>query len=101
MNVRGMGILEDFWRVHRDAAGPLNAWWNVVAAADWKSFVNCRATFASADQVKIAQAVVTLFNIKGNHYRLVAAVNYSLGLVVVRHVMTHKEYSEDRWKERL
>lgn len=101
MDVRGVGILEQFWRKHRDSEGPLRAWLKVVTEARWASFVACRGTYGSADQVKLENGVVTVFNIKGNHYRLVAAVNYSLGLAVVRIVLTHKEYSEDRWKGQL
>ena len=33
-----------------------------------------------------------VFNIKGNHYRLIVAVAYKLGVVYVKFIGTHKEY---------
>ena len=36
----------------------------------------------------------TLFNIKGNHYRLVAEINYNTGTVFIRFVGTHAEYDK-------
>jgi mRNA interferase HigB len=101
MDVRGVSVLEDFWTKHRDAESPLRKWMAVVDGAQWSDFTACRKTFASADQVKVRARVATVFNIKGNRYRLVAAIQYPLDLVVVRRVMTHEEYSENRWKEQL
>ncbi|HVX85718.1 MAG TPA: type II toxin-antitoxin system HigB family toxin [Phycisphaerae bacterium] len=101
MNVRGIELLEEFWTRHRDPEKALRAWWNIVAAAHWSDFVKCRQNFRSADQVKLPAGVVTVFNIKGNHYRLIAAVNYPLELVVVRIILTHEQYSENRWKGRI
>jgi mRNA-degrading endonuclease HigB of HigAB toxin-antitoxin module len=42
---------------------------------------------------------VVVFNIRGNRYRLVAAVDDQLGIVNVLRVMTHEEYSRNRWKD--
>lgn len=47
--------------------------------------------FASVDFVGSGIAV---FNICGNKYRLVAHVRYDVGLVYVRHILTHEEYDE-------
>ena len=101
MDVRGIGVLEDFWTKHRDVESPLRKWMVVIAGAQWSDFTACRKTFASADQVKVRAGVVTVFNIKGNRYRLIAAIQYPLNLIVVRRVMTHEDYSENRWKEQL
>jgi len=42
-----------------------------------------------------------IFNIAGNKYRLITEVDYAGILVVVDVVMTHAEYSKERWKDRL
>jgi len=42
---------------------------------------------------------LTVFNIGGNTYRLIARIRYDYGLVNVRHVLTHSEYDEGAWKE--
>ncbi len=41
----------------------------------------------------------TVFNIKGNAYRLITEVNYRTGRVFLRHVLTHAEYSKGGWKK--
>jgi len=41
----------------------------------------------------------TVFNIKGNSFRLIAEINYSSGRVFVRDVLTHAEYDNEKWKK--
>jgi mRNA interferase HigB len=41
----------------------------------------------------------TVFNIKGNAYRLITEINYHTGTIFLRHVLTHAEYSKGAWKE--
>jgi mRNA interferase HigB len=41
----------------------------------------------------------TVFDIGGNKYRLVVAIHYNRKKVYIRHVMTHAEYDQNRWKE--
>ena len=55
-----------------------------------------RRTFASVDQVD----GLTVFDIGGNKYRLIAAVHYNRQKVYVRAVMTHAEYDLGNWKRR-
>jgi mRNA interferase HigB len=50
--------------------------------------------FSSADGVKN----LTVFNIGGNKYRLIALVDYKYQKVFVRAVMTHSEYDKEDWK---
>jgi len=33
-----------------------------------------------------------VFNIRGNKYRLVVAINYDFGIVYIRFIGTHQEY---------
>ena len=40
----------------------------------------------------------TVFNIHGNHYRLVARVNYKTQRVFILHILTHSLYSKGGWK---
>lgn len=86
--------LRDFWIKHRDAEKPLRAWYQVVSNAAWKTFADLRRTYPHADKV----GRCTVFDIKGNRYRLVAIVSFEAQTVSVRRVMTHEEYSRNRWK---
>lgn len=47
--------------------------------------------YGSADIINQKRVV---FNIKGNHYRLVADVEYAIGLVFIVRVMTHADYDK-------
>lgn len=55
-----------------------------------------RATFASADYVD----GLTVLNIGGNKYRLIAAIHYNRRKVFIRAVLTHAEYDRGDWKRR-
>jgi mRNA interferase HigB len=59
-------------------------------------FNKLRATFASADYVD----GLTIFNIGGNKYRLIAAIHYNRHKVFVRAALTHAEYDRGDWKRR-
>ena len=58
-------------------------------------FGGFRKMFASADPVNRW----TVFNIKGNRYRLITEINYRFQRIYIRHVLTHAEYSRGKWKE--
>lgn len=80
---------------HADLAVALDVWYRIAKKAEWKSLVDVKRVFPSADAVK----QFTVFNIKGNAYRLIAEINYRTGRIFVRHVLTHAEYSKEGWKE--
>jgi mRNA interferase HigB len=84
-----------FWGIHPDARSPLLAWYNVVKLAEWETFADVRATYASADQV----GKFTVFNIGGNKYRLIVVIHFNRAKVFVRHVLTHAEYDRGTWKD--
>jgi len=42
---------------------------------------------------------LTIFNIKGNRYRLIASANYVSQTIIVRMLVTHAEYSRGEWKK--
>ena len=80
---------------HGDLDGPLDAWYKITKQASWGSIVDVRRTFSTADSVENG----TVFNIKGNSYRLIAWVNYNSQKVFIRQVLTHAEYDEEGWKD--
>jgi mRNA interferase HigB len=80
---------------HGDLEGPLDAWFRIAKKAEWKKLMDVRKTFSSTD----AMGKMTVFNIKGNEYRLIAEINYLFGRIYVRHVLTHAEYDRGVWKQ--
>jgi mRNA interferase HigB len=95
MHVISRKRLKEAAAKHADLEGPLDAWFRIARRASWKNLGDIRKTFSSADAVD----EWTVFNIKGNQYRLIAEINYDGSRVYVRHVLTHAEYDRGGWKQ--
>ncbi len=76
------------------AAEPLRHWANAVQGAEWRNPSAMKADFPSADSV----SGLTVFNVGGNKYRLIAFIHYSRQIVYIKHILTHGEYDEGEWK---
>ena len=89
MRIISRRTLREFWEKHPDARIPLQTWFHDVAHADWKSPADVKAIYRNASFVANNRVV---FNIKGNHYRVVVVIAYQHGIVYIRFVGTHEEY---------
>jgi len=69
----------------------LDAWFYEVEHANWRSPADVKESYASASVIDANRVV---FNIKGNSYRLVAAIDYSRRAVFVKWLGLHKEYDK-------
>lgn len=96
MHVITRPALVEFWARHPDAESPLQAWYRTMESEVFADFDNLRATFASADYVD----GMTVFNIGGNKYRLIAAIHYNRHKAFIRAVLTNAEYDRGDWKRR-
>lgn len=67
----------------------LDAWFDEVSKADWKSSADVKRLYATASIVSVERIV---FNIKGNDYRLVVAVDFEKTIVWIKWIGTHKAY---------
>jgi mRNA interferase HigB len=67
----------------------------ISSRASWRSLVEVRGTYPHADLV----GSVTVFNIAGNKYRLIARIQYASQAIYIRCVLTHAEYDKGDWKE--
>ena len=95
MHVIGKPALMQFWAKHPDSERALQkAWYRTMESEVFADFNDLRATFASADYVD----GLTVFNIGGNMYRLIAAIHYNRRKLFVRAVLTHAEYDRGAWK---
>ena len=74
-----------------DAKVALEKWYDDTLQAEWKNFSDLRSDFPSADYVGNQQYV---FNIRGNRYRLIVVVKFTIGRVFIRFVGTHEEYDK-------
>ncbi|MBI3208853.1 MAG: type II toxin-antitoxin system HigB family toxin [Candidatus Solibacter usitatus] len=95
MRVISKPAIVGFARKHADALVPLMNWYRITRRANWTSLDDVRADFAHADIVGRR----TVFNIHGNHYRLIARVNYLSKRVFILRILTHTEYRKGGWQE--
>jgi len=87
--------ITEFSKIHSDAEIPLDRWYRIVKKTDFESFSDLRKVFPRADQVNR----LTIFNIGGNKYRLIAYIVYLNNRIYIRHILTHNEYNKGKWKE--
>ena len=83
--------LRDFWQKHADAKAPLRAWFIDTKGATWNNSMDIKRLHRNASFLADNRVV---FNIKGNKYRLIAAINYDYSVVYIRFIGTHKEYDK-------
>ena len=69
-------------------------WYNIASKATWRNLSEVRQTFRHADLV----GDKTVFNIKGNDYRLIVHIRYGAGIIYIKQLLTHTEYDKGAWK---
>lgn len=74
---------------YRDSQDPLEVWYSETRKANWKTPQEIKAKFGSASILKDSRVV---FNIAGNKYRLVVAIDYKRQVCFIKFVGTHKQY---------
>ncbi|HEY6336838.1 MAG TPA: type II toxin-antitoxin system HigB family toxin [Alphaproteobacteria bacterium] len=67
----------------------LDAWFDEVKKAHWKSTAEVKRSYTTASIVTAERIV---FNVKGDAYRLVAAVDFEKGIVWIKWIGAHKDY---------
>jgi mRNA interferase HigB len=84
-------ILRDFWTKHPDCEQQLKAWYQGADGALWTGPSDIRTEYPSASFLADNRVV---FNIKGNHYRLIVRINYHYQMVWIRFIGTHSRYDK-------
>ncbi len=95
MHVISRKTLKEAAEKHADAETQLDAWYRVASKATWQSIMDIRRTYSSADPV----GAFTVFNIKGNMYRLIVKIDYKHQMIFIKGFLTHAEYNKDAWKK--
>src|SRR5688572_16726774 len=102
MRVISKAPLRAFWEKYPDSKAWLMKWYKAALAADWTCLADVRAAYPHADAVTLyCGLLVTVFNVKGNKYRLIVGIVYEIRTVYVRLVLTHAEYTQGNWKVQL
>ena len=77
-----------------DCIDQVTAWYNIANKATWQSLEEVRRSFRHADSV----GGKSVFNIKGNDYRLIVVIRYDKGIIYIRDLLTHAECDKGTWK---
>ncbi len=91
MRVIAKKILREFWQKHRDCEQQLKAWYQETSKAEWKNTKDIKRDYPAASLLVNNRVV---FNIKGNHYRLITKLNFDYQMVWIRFIGTHSDYDK-------
>ncbi len=69
----------------------LRAWYHDVKTSEWKDSNELKQQYATASIIGGGRVV---FNINGNKYRLVVAIDYDFRVVFIRFIGTHNQYDK-------
>jgi mRNA interferase HigB len=77
-----------------DAQDPIEDWYNTARKANWSNLEEVKQIYRDAEAV----SNFTVFNIKGNRYRLIVDIDYEGNTIYFKYFYTHAGYDKDRWK---
>jgi mRNA interferase HigB len=86
--------IRTFAELHPEALKPLLHWANAVETVEWRTPGDVRRTFNTADFV----GDLTVFDVGGNKYRVIAFLHYRRRTVYIKDVLTHREYDKGAWR---
>jgi mRNA interferase HigB len=92
MQIVALRTLKQFWARHRQAEGPIRAWFVLVKHAQWTSPTDVKRMFGS--RVDFIADNRLIFDLAGNKYRVVVHVAYRYQRVLIKFVGTHAEYDQ-------
>ncbi|MCQ2370348.1 MAG: type II toxin-antitoxin system HigB family toxin [Paludibacteraceae bacterium] len=82
--------LKEYITEHPGSRVALQDWVQRVKRAEWRDFADIRRSFSGSVDCVGNQRYV--FNIRGNNYRLIAVVRFTIKYVYIRFIGTHAEY---------
>lgn len=91
MRVVAKKTINAYRECYPEADESLRAWVALIEGQEFKHFVELKATFNSADLI---EDNIVVFNIKGNHFRLIAYVDFRRQAAFVKWFGRHKDYNK-------
>ncbi len=82
--------IREFCAEHKQFETAFRDWIQIVRLADWQSFSDTRNSFNHVD----FHNKLTVFDVGGNKFRIIAKIEYSKHLVFIKFVLTHLEYDK-------
>ncbi|GCL42281.1 MAG: type II toxin-antitoxin system HigB family toxin [Aphanizomenon sp.] len=94
MHLISIRTLREEAEKYPDIKKQIESWYITVKKAEWQSLNDVQKVYRDAEAV----GNFTVFNIKGNDYRLIVGINYKTKKVHYKYLLTHAEYNKDKWK---
>ena len=91
MRIFTQQALAVYCKEYPEARVALQNWKVIVKRSKWSSFADVKKTFRTVDYIGNQRYV---FNLKGNEFRMVAVIKYTIGFVYIRFVGRHEEYEK-------
>jgi mRNA interferase HigB len=84
-------------------AAAFEEWFKAARNAEWHNFQDTKGLFGQTDVASNTKSgkTATIFDVGGNKYRIIAIVNYNRQTVYITHVLDHKDYSKNKWKNEI
>ena len=102
MRIISKARLREFWQAHAKMKVSLEMWHGVVKYAQWNKPDDVKRTFGNLiDIFRKKNKLVFIFDVGGNNVRVICSINFKTQIVYILFVLTHSEYSKDRWKDEL
>ena len=91
MRIIARNKIVEYYTKFNDSETALEEWYHKTKRAEWDCFDDVKDTFNSVDNVGNQHYV---FNIKGNNYRLIAVIKFTIKTIFIRFIGTHREYDK-------
>jgi mRNA interferase HigB len=97
MHLISAGKLKEASAAYPDVEEVIKNFYKKVEKSAWQNLIDVQKDYRSAEAV----GSFTVFNIKGNRYRLILDIDYEEQVAYFKYFLTHAEYNNDRWKNDL
>jgi len=92
----GKNIIEAFKKEHSTSRKALDRWMKLIENSNFATPQEIKKLFGPNVDFVGGQ---TIFDAGGNKVKTITKIRYGLKTVLVTHVLTHKEYDQNKWKD--
>jgi mRNA interferase HigB len=94
MHLISIGKLKEASAFYPNVEQVIENFYTKVENSTWQSLIDVQEDYRDAEAV----GNFTVFNIKGNKYRLIVGINYEKQVVYFKYFLIHAEYDRNQWK---
>jgi mRNA interferase HigB len=94
MHLISSGKLKEASALYPDVKEVVKKFYTKVDKSAWQNLIEVQQDYQDAEAV----GNFTVFNIKGNKYRLILDIDYEEQVAYFKYFLTHAEYDKEQWK---